>query len=340
MKKILHIDGSEGEGGGQVLRTSLTMSMITGTPVRIENIRAKRSKPGLMRQHLACVHAAQAVSDAKVSGAKVGSTSVTFEPKGIKAGDYRFAVGTAGSTTLIFQTVLPALVMADKASSLTLVGGTHNMWAPSFDFIALAYLPLLKQIGIDVDVQLEKHGFYPQGAGQWKAVVKPASTIESLEVNERGVLIDREAMVTSSGVPDHVAERELNEIAKQCSWPEASLKRRSVRAMGSGNILSLRLHYEACSEVIESVGKVGLSAEKVANSAVKLLRRFLRAEVPVGEHLADQLLLPMVIGGGGVFRTVRPSQHTMTNRDVIHRFTDKRFKFTELAMDRWEIRQT
>lgn len=338
MKNLIHIDGSQGEGGGQILRTSLTMSMVTGTPVQIDNIRSGRNKPGLMRQHLACVRAAQAVSDAEVSGAKVGSTAITFKPKGIKAGDYRFAVGTAGSTTLIFQTVLPALVMADAESTITFVGGTHNMWAPSFDYIALAYLPLLKQMGIDVDVKLEKHGFYPQGCGQWSAVIKPAARIHYLEVLEPGELTDREAMITSANIPVHVAEREMQEIAKRCSWPEASLKMQRVDAMGGGNIVSLRLHYERCSEVIESVGRVGVSAEKVANSAVKSLHRYLAAAVPVGEHLADQLLVPMAIGEGGLFRTVRPSRHTLTNRDVIHHFTDKYFKFTELAKDRWEIR--
>ncbi|MCP4041055.1 MAG: RNA 3'-phosphate cyclase, partial [Gammaproteobacteria bacterium] len=255
MKHLLHIDGARGEGGGQILRTSLSMSMVTGTPVRIENIRAGRAKPGLMRQHLACVRAAQEVSDAEVSGAKVGSTEIFFEPRGIRAGDYRFAVGTAGSTTLIFQTVLPALVLADAESTLTLAGGTHNMWAPSFDFLILAYLPLLRRMGIEVEAKLDRHGFYPQGGGQWSAVVKPASRIHGLEVPECGEVTGREAVITSANVPGHVAERELREISMRSGWPEASLKSRRVNAMGGGNIVSLRLHHEHCTEVIESVGK-------------------------------------------------------------------------------------
>ncbi len=335
---MLVVDGSQGEGGGQILRTSLTMAMVTGTEIRIENIRAGRVKPGLMRQHLACVKAAQAVSNAKVSGAEVGSTEIVFKPKAIKAGEYHFAVGTAGSTTLIFQTVLPALALAEAESRLSFEGGTHNFFAPSFDFIALVYAPLLRQMGVEIELKMTRHGFYPQGGGQWQAVIKPAGRLSGLDLLDAGVLIGKEAVVTSANIPGHVAVRELAEIAKQCKWPEEVLKSERVESMGSGNIVSMRLHHECCSEVVEYVGKVGVSAEKVARRAIQAIRRYQAAAVPVGEHLADQLMLPMAIGGGGVFRTLKPSLHSQTNRDVIHLFTDKRFEFEGLAKDLWEIR--
>jgi len=326
MKNILHIDGSQGEAGGQVLRTSLSLSMITRTPVRIDNIRAGRVKPGLMRQHLACVKAAQAVTDAQVSGADVDSTMITFEPKAIKAGDYHFSVGTAGSTLLIFQTVLPALALADKASHVRFEGGTHNIFAPSFDFVALAYLPVLQQMGFDVVMTLNRYGFYPQGGGQWQAIIKPVTDIRALALLQTGALLDREAVATSANIPAHVAIRELAEIAKQCQWPSEALKSQQVDCRGNGNILSMRLYHEHCVEVVESVGKRGVNAEKVARQAIKMIDRYQAAVVPVGEHLADQLLLPMTIGAGGVFRTLKPSAHTLTNMAVIQHFMDKPFK--------------
>ncbi len=335
---MLKIDGSQGEGGGQILRTSLTMAMVTGTDIKVENIRAGRARPGLMRQHLACVKAAKQISNAEVSGVKVGSTSIIFKPGAIQAGEYEFSVGTAGSTMLIFQTVLPALAIMKGESRLKFHGGTHNMMAPSFDFIALAFVPVMKRIGVDIEMTLHRHGFYPQGGGEWSAVIKPSGCIKTLELIETGGLVSREAVVTSSHIPKHVAERELAEISKRCSWSAAELRSEHVDCLGSGNILSLRLHYQKHSEVTEYVGKVGVSAERVARNAVSNMRRYQSNGAVVGEHLADQLMLPMAVGKGGVFRSLKPSQHAGTNRDVIHLFTDKRFEFEELGRDYWEVR--
>ena len=337
MNNLLNIDGAQGEGGGQILRTSLTMAMITGTAIKIENIRAGRAKPGLMRQHLACVKAARAISGAKVRGASIGSTSLTFEPRNVVSGDYEFSVGSAGSTMLIFQTVLLPLALTGKRSNIVFHGGTHNMMAPSFDFIAHAFVPVLKRMNLDIEMSLHRHGFYPQGGGEWSVVIRPSSQITSLELVEAGSLVNKEVVITSANIPGHVAEREMNEISKRCGWSRDEIRSENVKCLGSGNIVSLRLHYQYCSEVIEHVGKVGLSAERVARNATNDLRRYQTSGAVVGEHLADQLLLPMAIGEGGVFRTLKPSLHTQTNRDVIHLFTEKRFKFKEMAKDLWEI---
>ena len=335
---MLHIDGSQGEGGGQILRSALTLAIVTATDIKIDNIRAGRAKPGLMRQHLACVKAAQEISSAEVSGAKVGSTSIIFKPGSITAGEYEFSVGTAGSTTLIFQTVLPALAAANDESHLRFHGGTHNMLAPSFDFIALAFVPVMKRMGIDIEMKLHRHGFYPQGGGEWEAVIKPSGRIQPLELVETGDLVSKEAVVTNAHVPIHIATRELAEIAKRCGWAREEMRAENVECLGSGNIVSLRLYYQHCSEVIEHVGKIGVTAERVARNAVNDMRRYQAKEAVVGEHLADQLLLPMAVGEGGVFRTLKPSLHAKTNRDVIHLFTGKRFVFEELDKDFWEIR--
>ena len=335
---MLHIDGSQGEGGGQILRTALTMAMVTGTDIKIENIRASRAKPGLMRQHLACVKAAQEISSAEVSGAKVGSTAIIFKPNSIKAGEYEFSVGTAGSTMLIFQTVLPALAVMNEESHLKFHGGTHNIMAPSFDFIALAFSPIMKRIGIEIEMKLLRHGFYPQGGGEWQAVIRPSGKIKPLNLVETGNFLSKEVVVTSAHIPNHIAMREMDEIAKRAVWPREQMRADEVECLGSGNIVSLRLHYQHHSEVIEHVGKVGVSAERVARNAVNELCRYQANNSVVGEHLADQLLLPMAIGNGGVFRTLKPSPHTKTNRDVIQLFIGKRFVFEELAKDCWEVR--
>lgn len=335
---MMVIDGSQGEGGGQILRTALTMAMVTGTDIRIKNIRAGRQKPGLMRQHLACVKAAQAISDAEVSGAKVGSTSIIFKPNKIRSGDYHFATGTAGSTMLIFQTVLPALALADGVSRISFSGGTHNIFAPSFDFIDIAFLPLIRKMGIGVETEFVRHGFYPQGGGEWRATITPVERIGPLELVETGELIKKEAVALSANIPDHIAMRELGEIRRLCGWQEDALHIKQVKAHGSGNVVSLRLHYDNCAEVVECVGQVGITAEKVAKQAVLDMRRYQEAAVPVGEHLADQLLLPMALGAGGLFHTLRPSRHTKTNRDVIKLFSDRSISVEELGKDRWAVR--
>jgi RNA 3'-terminal phosphate cyclase (ATP) len=312
--------------------------MITGTEVKLENIRAGRQKPGLMRQHLACVNAAKAICNAQVSGAKAGSTSVMFKPGAIQAGDYEFSVGTAGSTMLIFQTVLPALIQTDSISRLSFHGGTHNMLAPSYDFVAEAMLAVLKPMGIQVEMKLKRHGFYPQGGGQWSALIHPAKNIKRLKLIDAGDLIKQQAVITSSNLPEHIALREINEIKQCIDWSDKEIQNQLVRSMGSGNIVSLRLYYQNCTEVIECVGKIGVSAERVARSSITDLKRYRSSKAVIGEHLADQLMLPMAIGKGGVFRTLKPSQHSWTNREVIHQFIDKRFKFEKLGKDYWEIR--
>jgi RNA 3'-terminal phosphate cyclase (ATP) len=324
----MHVDGSEGEGGGQILRTSLALSMITGTPVRIDEIRARRAKPGLMRQHLTSVLAAARVSNAHVQGAEVGSREITFNPSDIEAGDYYFAVGTAGSTTLILQTVLPALLLASGPSRLTLEGGTHNPMAPPFEFLDRAFLPLIRKMGPRVEITLERAGFYPAGGGRLEAVIHPAG-LAPLDLLERGEIRRRRGTVLLANLPGHIAERELRHLAQQTSWPEDDLEIRRLDSAGPGNAVLLELESEAVTEVFSSIGEIGLAAEKVADRAVQEMRTYLAAGVPVGEHLADQLLLPLALAGGGSFCTVPLSLHARTQIDLIPRFLDVRIEVEE-----------
>ena len=175
--QFVQLDGAQGEGGGQILRTALTLSMITGQPFRIENIRARRAKPGLLRQHLTAVNAASEICSAEVQGAEPGSSTLRFIPNRIKGGNYLFAIGTAGSCTLVLQTILPALWFADEPSTVVITGGTHNPAAPPADFLIRAWLPLMHRMGVKMTLDLIRHGFYPAGGGEIHATVDPIEAL-------------------------------------------------------------------------------------------------------------------------------------------------------------------
>ena len=319
---MLIIDGSQGEGGGQVLRTALALSLVTGAPFRIEKIRARRAKPGLLRQHLTAVSAAVAVGSAEVEGASLGSPSLVFRPGAVKPGEYRFAIGTAGSTGLVLQTVLPALLTAGAPSTLTLEGGTHNPAAPSFDFLARAFLPLVQRMGPRVDATLDRPGFYPAGGGQCTFRIAPAPRLDPLTLLERGAIVRRRARALVARLPRQIADRELAVVRARLGWSEEELEAVVVdgEARGPGNVLLLEIESEHVTELFSGFGQVGVRAEAVAERAVDEARRYLAAGVPVGPHLADQLLMPLALAGGGAFRTTGLSSHSRTNLDVIRAF--------------------
>ena len=331
------IDGSQGEGGGQVFRSSLTLSMCLGKPFQIHSIRAGRKKPGLLRQHLTCLRAAQQVSEAEVTGDELGSTDVTFVPGKVRAGQYRFSIGSAGSTSLVFQTILLPLLLAGGVSDIELEGGTHNGYAPSFDYINHCFLPTIEKLGYKVDVKLKRFGFYPAGGGAWCARVYSANTVLPLNLMNRGQVVQQMAMATSSLVPEHINERELAQVKKKCHWSDDALHQRMVKSEGPGNILSLRVFSEHCAEVVEIVGQKQVTAERVTGRAIKSLNQYLNADVPVGKYLADQLLLPMALGKGGHFRTLPPSQHCLTNAEVIRQFMGVGIRFVEESCRVWLV---
>ncbi|WP_444943305.1 RNA 3'-terminal phosphate cyclase [Microbulbifer sp. ZKSA006] len=334
---MIEIDGAQGEGGGQILRTSLTLSVCLGMPVRIKNIRAGRRKPGLLRQHLACLRAAKEISGAEVSGEQLGAAEITFAPGEVCPGSYHFPIGSAGSTSLVFQTVLLPLLLTDGISELHFEGGTHNKKAPSFDFIARTYLPLLARMGGCVDVALDGYGFYPAGGGSWHARIQPLSQWSPLALTERGEFLEREAVATSAHIPAHVAERELARVRKQCQWPSERLHQRQVKSQGPGNVLSLRLQSQQLTEVFDSMAEQGTSAERVADRAIRQMQRYIHAGVAVGEHLADQLILPLVLGAGGSFTTLKPSLHLLTNIEVVRQLTGATIDLRQEGEDRWRV---
>jgi RNA 3'-terminal phosphate cyclase (ATP) len=318
---MLHLDGSAGEGGGQILRTALGLSLVTGTPFRLTNIRAGRERPGLKRQHLTAVEAAVRVGRASVEGARLHSRQIDFLPGDASGGDHTFDVQTAGSATLVLQTVLPALLRAETPSRLVLRGGTHNPFAPPFDFLQHVFLPWLRRMGAVVEAELVRPGFFPAGGGEMRVEVQPVARLQPVDALDRGRVVARRATALVAHLPLDIAERELHVVAKQLGWRKKELlaEERSDAA-GPGNVLTLHVEAQHASEVVTGFGEKGLPAERVARRACRALKRYLSADVPVGDHLADQLLIPLALAGGGSFRTLPLSSHARTNAALIERF--------------------
>jgi len=330
------LDGSEGEGGGQILRTGLALSMATGKPLAIDRIRARRPKPGLMRQHLACVQAAAEVSAAQVDGAELGSQSLRFVPGTVRAGDYRFVVPGAGSCMLVLQTVLPPLLLAGAPSRVHLGGGTHNPMAPPFHFMERAFAPLVRRLGAELQLALHRCGFYPAGGGEAEAVIVPAAgALQPFDLLMRGEAGARHAECLAPGIARHVMTRELETLGAAMGWSGEQLRQGTMRQNeGPGNALIATLEHEHVTEVFTAFGEKALSAEQVAFALAKEVRAFLRSEAAVGPHLADQLALLLALaawqsGRSAAFTCSEVTEHTRTNCAVIERFLPVRFEIAQ-----------
>ena len=328
---MITIDGSEGEGGGQVLRNACALSLVTGEPFTIEKIRAKRDQPGLMRQHLTSIEAACAIGGAECEGLELGSNRIVFRPGSVTPGDYRFAVGTAGSTALVLQTVLIPLALSDKPSTLVIEGGTHAGMAPSFDFIEKCFLPVLTRMGPRVSARIKRHGFFPRGGGRIEIDIEPAP-LHRMEFTERGAKQGRSGMIVFSSlgankIPNRIRKAALKALPE---WEEEMIAIRDLPSdQGPGVALSLEAAYENITEVVSGFGKIGLSAERIGNTAGKRVAGYEASKAFAGPYLQDQLLLPMALAGGGTFTTVKISQHTRTAADIIALFTGRGTHFTE-----------
>jgi RNA 3'-terminal phosphate cyclase (ATP) len=324
---LIEIDGSEGEGGGQILRSSLSLAICTGQPFRIANIRANREKPGLMRQHLTAVKAAAEICAGEVDGAELGSRALTFRPGKLAAGNYSFAIGTAGSCTLVMQTILPTLLTASGESRVHITGGTHNRGSPPFDFMSRSFLPILRRMGAQVELELRSYGFFPRGGGEIHARIQSGARLASLQLTSRGALRRGYAEAYIAALPLHVAERELEVIGRTLGWNREQLQLRGLpNDVGPGNAVTITLEYENVTEVFTGFGEKGVRAEIVAEGAANEARAYLSSTAPVGMHLADQLPLAMALGDGGEFLAQSVTSHLRSNAAVIERFTARRVR--------------
>lgn len=340
----LQIDGSQGEGGGQIVRSALALSMVTGRGVVLDNIRAGRQKPGLLRQHLTAVRAAAEICGADVEGDELRSSRLSFSPGPVRGGTYAFHIGSAGSTTLVLQTILPPLMIADAPSIVCIEGGTHNPMAPPYDFVKRAFLPLLARMGPAVVLELDRYGFFPAGGGRIRAEITPSQTLRPLRLIDGGKVSKCRARAIVAQLPEEIGERECRAITRKLNWGGRAYTVESTReAGGPGNVVFAEVERGGVTEVFSGFGERGVPAEKVAAAVVRGVRRYCDSDAPVGEHLVDQLLLPLGIGahlgtGGGEFRTLGLSGHARTHIDILKAFLDVSIAFEARGADDVHVR--
>ena len=335
---MITIDGSFGEGGGQIIRTSCALSLITGKPFRIYNVRARRDKPGLQRQHLTAVTSAAQIGRAQVDGAGVGSREFTFVPGEVTPGDYTFSIGTAGSTTLVLQTVLPPLMVAAGPSRLTLEGGTHNVHAPPFEFLQKTFLPLVNRTGPRVPIELGRYGFYPPGGGRIHVSIEPGHSRTGFDLSDLLEVRAARARALVVRLPPSIGERELGVIRERLGWGDDQLRvETSEDAFSPGNVLTAEVESGEVTEVFTGIGERGVRAEAIAERVADEVEQYIAVGAPVGEHLADQLLIPLALAGGGSYLTGTPSLHTTTNMEVIKKFLSVEITAKPVGGQVWKV---
>jgi len=320
----ISLDGSQGEGGGQIVRTALALSAVTGQGFEITRIRAGRAVPGLRPQHLAAVRAAAMACEAKVGGAFDGSPDLRFEPGPVNAGDFRFEIATAGAVTLVLQTVLLPLATAARPSRVEVTGGTHVPASPSFHYLTSHWRAVIERLGVSVDLRLEKAGFYPPGGGEVHAQVRPWPRPASLALEERGALVAIHGISGASRVRGDVAQRQ-RDAAHELLWERRRLESAwdvvDVPASSPGSFLVLEAVFEKGRAAFGFLGQRGVRAEVIGDRAARTLIKFLEGEGAADPHLADQLAVPLALaGGGGKVTTSEVTGHLQTVAAVVSQF--------------------
>ncbi|MBI1920781.1 MAG: RNA 3'-phosphate cyclase [Geobacter sp.] len=323
---MVDIDGSYGEGGGQVLRTALSLSCITGRPFRIHNIRKGRQKPGLMPQHLVSVHAAQRIAAAEVAGDFKGSQELSFAPGRVTAGDFNFDIGTAGSVSLVLQTIIPPLLLAGKRSTVTLRGGTHVPFSPCFNYLSEVFAPMLARLCGNIRLSIGSHGFYPKGGGEVRCVIEPTTGFRGLQLTERDPISAISGSSAVARLPLDIAERQRQaalevlhrELAERVP---VAIDLLEAQSHGPGTFIFLRADYGELRTGFTALGARGKPAETVGHEASAELVTHHATGAPVDPHLADQLVLYLAMADSkSEFATSRISLHLLTNLWVAARF--------------------
>ncbi len=346
---MIRIDGSYGEGGGQILRTALSLSAILNKPFEVYNNRKGRKKPGLQAQHLTGVNAAQVITNAKVQGNDFGSLSLSFEPKTIKGGEYEFNVaeerGSAGAVTLVAQTILPILFFADKESKVTLKGGTHVPFSPPFDYLKEILLPTIANFGFRAKVELKGYGFYPVGGGEILLTVKPAERkdfftssplmgedegegeigLKGIHLSERGALKELRIFSKVANLPLSIAERQKNRLIEllksNIQYPTPKIECEEVKASCPGTYLFLTAEFENIITGFSSLGAKGKPAEKIADEVFDEFNQYVNQKEVFDLHLADQILIFLaLLKKSFTFTTTKVTNHLLTNIWVINQF--------------------
>jgi len=320
----IFIDGSQGEGGGQILRTALALAALLRQPVQIDNIRANRVQPGLKTQHLAGVLALAGITDAEVKGAHKNSTRLDFVPRTLKGGGYRFEIATAGAASMLFGAVLPALLFAPQGSEVTITGGTHVEFSPPFHYLDKVFLPGLRKLGGRVELELVRWGFYPKGGGEIRARVNPCRGLQGLQLAERGQLQSLQLTACSSAnLPEHIARREIAHVKMRLDKHTGRLgaKALACQAFSPGNFVFLEADYEHAAAGFSGLGRPGKPAEEVAEDVCRAFLDFEKSAATVDRHLADQIILYAALAHGeSWFWAEKVTSHLATNIAIIRKF--------------------
>jgi len=320
--ETVFIDGCTGEGGGQILRTSLALACITGKTLHIENIRAARRNPGLAKQHLSCVRAASQICNARCDGAALNSKTLDFQPGTVRSGNYHFDIGSAGSATLVIQTVLPALFLADSPSIVTVTGGTHNPLAPPFDFLCETFLPAIAMANFQANCKLLKHGFYPAGGGKITFQIQSwqKQPTQVIDLCQPPKYFEIHARIYIAKLPEHISQRQ-EKLLRQSNLDIKNIEHiEATDSDGPGNCVMLRLNSAERTTVFTAFGMKGKPSQEVVSEAVNLAKDFLPSDATVDRFLADQLLIYMALSKAGCFTTNELSSHLLTNIEVIKKF--------------------
>ena len=326
---MVELDGSFGEGGGQILRTSLALSLMTGRPFHLRHIRAGRSRPGLQPQHLMSVQAAASVGRAPVRGAGRGSTDLEFQPGSVMPGKYHFPIGTAGATSLVLHTIFLPLALAGSESEITIEGGTHVASSPCYHFLATTWNGYMAQLGLKLALNMRRPGFYPRGGGLLKADILPCARLVGLGDFHVMPATTVTGFSAAAGLPEHVAHRQAQRAGErlQKAGLRVDISEESWQG-GPGSVLALVLDTRPVPTMFFALGERGKPAERVADEATREVVRYNRLETPaVDQHSADQLLLPLCRAEGpSTFPVAEVSSHLVTNAFVIRQFVDRKIE--------------
>jgi len=341
--KYIMVDGAAGEGGGQLLRASLALSMALGRPFHMVNIRANRPKSGLKRQHLTCLSAAQAICGAEVTGNAMNSMEITFVPGQAQPGEYRFDIGSGGSCTMVLQALVPPLLTASAPSRLTVTGGTHVPHAPPFEFLRDTLFPWLEKLGPRLTANMERPGFMQVGGGNITVDIEPTPALKILDAGDCGAFQSANAHIRAYNLHDGVAEREgaalreKNFVGLGLSAENVYVEKETRSEVGPGNVVLVTVRRESGAMVCTGIGQRNVGAESVARQAANRAMAFFKAEVPVEKHLADQLLVPLALAGGGNFLTEKPSLHTKTCMELLPLFMNIKARAVQQNAKAWRI---
>jgi len=323
----LQIDGNYGEGGGQILRTTLSLSCLLKKPVEITNIRKGRKIPGLQPQHLTSVNACKGISEAEVEGNRLQSLTLKFSPQKIKGGDFTFNVAeekrSAGSTSLILQALFLPLSLSEQSSHITVLGGTHVPWSPPFDYLKDIFLPMAKKVGCQIDLEITKWGWYPKGGGEVHCMIHPAEKLLPLNLTERGKLLNLTGVSAVSNLPAPIAERQKNQALKILREKDFSPEIKILQApsIGQGTFFFLKAEFENSKAGFGALGEMGKRAEKVAEEACQEFLQFIQTKAAIDPHLSDQLIPYLALADGpSSFTVSRISKHLLTNIWVVQQF--------------------